>query len=220
MQPFPKGVYGSDVLAGAKSPREIAVKAKEHPHEAATLFEQGAVKAWYASNGWAYPVEGTHGTGKGAVQQFFEALGLTKPPKLKIDSKSLSLQAPIGAQLTSRLTISTDEAKPVYAQAWSNRDWLKVGPPKYRGNMVQIPLEIAVPPFPDQTIEGQVTVRGNGHQQFVVPVSLTVEDRVVSEPSSSGSGGLPWLWIGYFAGAFLGTILLLVIVALALRRFL
>src|ERR1019366_8622018 len=55
IRPFPKGVYANDVLAGARSPREIAVKAKEHPDEAALLFAQSAVKTWYESNGWTYP---------------------------------------------------------------------------------------------------------------------------------------------------------------------
>ena len=32
------------------------------------------MKAWYASNGWTYPIQGSHGSGRGAVQQFFERL--------------------------------------------------------------------------------------------------------------------------------------------------
>src|SRR5262249_22313287 len=77
---FPTVAGMAAVLAGARSPREVAVKAKANPKEAAALFEQGAVKAWYESNGWTYPVRGTQARGKGAVQQFFEALGLIKPP--------------------------------------------------------------------------------------------------------------------------------------------
>ena len=32
-----------------------------------------------------------------------------------------------------RVTISTKEAKPVYAQAWSNQNWVKLGPSISKG---------------------------------------------------------------------------------------
>ena len=168
-------MYANDSLAGARSPYEIAVKARKHPKEAALLFEQGAVKTWYASNGWTFPIEGSAGSGIGAVQQFFEALGLTKPPRLKIDSDTLVLAGKIGERLSAHLTVSTEERKPVYAQAWCNQQWVKFGPIKYLGKMVKLPVEITVPPYPGENLLAQVTVQGNGKQRFVVPVSLTVE---------------------------------------------
>lgn len=174
IQPFPKGVYANDVLAGAKSPREVAKRAREHANEAAILFEQGAVKAWYASNGWAYPVEGSQGSGKGAVQQFFEALGLTKPPRVEIDTTALVLDARPGEHVSRQVTLRTQEAKPVYAQAWSNQEWVTLGLIKYRGNQVRIPVEIAVPQRPGETLQALVTIEGNGKQRFVVPVTITV----------------------------------------------
>jgi hypothetical protein len=173
--PFPKGLYANDALAGARSPHEIAVKAKQFPHEAALLFEQLAVKAWYESNGWTYPVEGSAGSGKGAVQQFFEALGLTRPPLLQIDTTFLMFKGRVGELVSRRVTLSTEEAKPVYAQAWSNQEWVRFGPIKYLGNKVKIPVEIVVPPQPGATLQAEVIVQGNGKQRFVVPVTLTVE---------------------------------------------
>ena len=174
IRPFPKGKHANDVLAGATTPREIALKAKQYPNEAALLFEQGAVKAWYAANGWTYPIEGSEGSGKGAVQQFFEALGLTSPPSLAIDTTALAFKGRIGERLTKRVTISTEEAKPVYAQAWSNQSWLTFGPIKYLGNKVKIAIEITIPPHPGETVHAQVTIQGNGKQQFLVPVSVMV----------------------------------------------
>ena len=50
--------------------RELAVKAKAHLKEAAVLFEQGAVKAWYVSNGWTYPIQGTEGKGRAPSSSF------------------------------------------------------------------------------------------------------------------------------------------------------
>jgi hypothetical protein len=180
IRPFPKGVYANDSLCGAKSPRDIARKAKEQPNDAAVLFADGAVKAWYASNGWSYPIEGSEGSGKGAVQQFFEALGLTKPPRLEINTSFITLKGKIGERLSRRVKIGTDEAKPVYAQAWSNQDWVKFGPIKYLGNKVEIPVEITVPAYPGETVTAQVTIQGNGKQQFFVPVNVAVDTQRVS----------------------------------------
>ncbi len=50
--------FADGVLAGARSPREVAEKAKNAPKQAAPLFENGAVERWYQANGWTYPVQG------------------------------------------------------------------------------------------------------------------------------------------------------------------
>ena len=203
VRPFPKGQYANDALAGATSPRELAVKAKDHSREAAVLFEQGAVKAWYASNGWIYPVQGTQGTGKGAVQQFFDALGLSKPPLLEINTERILCKGKVGQRLTKHVTISTKESRFVYAQASSTRDWIKADPGQAQGNTFTIPLHIEVPPCPGETLHADVTFQGNGQQRFVVPVSLTVaaaSPHVDAGPEKT-KGGLPLRWI--LAGAAL-----------------
>jgi hypothetical protein len=64
----------------------VAEKAKAHPREAAPLFEQGVVSRWYKDNGWTYPVQGPASSGLAAVQQYFEALGLTPAPKVDISA--------------------------------------------------------------------------------------------------------------------------------------
>jgi hypothetical protein len=203
VRPFPKGAYANDVLAGATSPQELAIKAKANPDQAAVLFEQGAVRAWYASNGWSYPIQGTEGTGKGAVQQFFEALGLTKPPRLGISAETILCTGLAGQRFTKHVTVSTQEARPVYAYAWSNQDWIKPGTGKSQGNKVTIPLQIDVPARPGETLHAQVTFQGNGQQQFVVPVTVTVAAAAAARPSvkveaEESSRRLPLGWI--FAG--------------------
>jgi len=174
IRPFPKGTAPTNVLAGVTSPRELALKAKASPREAGALFERGAVKAWYAGNGWTYPIEGSDGSGIGAVQQFFEALGLTQPPRLEIDTSSLRFKARTGDCLSTGLTVRTKDAKPVYAHAWSNQDWIKFGPIKCKGPKAKIPVEITVPASPGETVHAEVTIQGNGKQQFVVPVLVEV----------------------------------------------
>jgi hypothetical protein len=66
--PLSQGGHAKRLQAGVRS-HEIALKAKSHLNEAAVLFEQGRA-SWYASNGWMYPIEGSEGSSKGAVQQF------------------------------------------------------------------------------------------------------------------------------------------------------
>jgi hypothetical protein len=200
VRPFPRRTHVNDVLAGAKSPREIAVKAKANPLGAAVLFEQGAVKAWYASNGWTYPVQGTQASGKGAVQQYFEALGLSKPPRLEIDAERLDCRGKVGQRLTKHVTISTKESRLVYAQAWSTQQWIKAGPGKSEGNKVTIPLQIEVPPRPGETFHADVTIQGNGLQKFVVPVTLAVSAARadVKAKAEEPAARLPLGWI--FAG--------------------
>jgi hypothetical protein len=175
IRPFPKGVYANDVLAGVRLPRELAARAKAFPNEAGLLFEQGAVKAWYASNGWTYPIEGADGLGAGAVQQFFEALGLTKPPRLEIDTTTLTLEGKVGESLSTLVTLRTRDGKPVYAQAWSNQDWVKLGALKYRGTKLQIPVEIVVPGDCGDSAQAELTIQGNAQQRFVVPISVAVK---------------------------------------------
>lgn len=75
--PFPEGV-----LAGAVSRRRLAEEALAKPRESAALFASGAVARWYEANGWVYPCPGPVAPGNAALQQFFEALGLTAPPAL------------------------------------------------------------------------------------------------------------------------------------------
>jgi hypothetical protein len=181
IRPFPRGQTGNGALADAVSPREIAVKAKAHPQEAAVLFEQGAVKAWYESNGWTYPVRGTQAKGKSAVQQFFEALGLSKPPHLEINTQHIDCQGYVGECLTENAIVHTAEAKYVHAEAYSSQEWIKVLPVKPQGKSVTIPLRIEIPPRPGETLEGSVTVLGNGQQRFDVAVKLAVASQSVQQ---------------------------------------
>src|SRR5260370_33912302 len=226
IRPFPEGTYANNVLAGARSPREVVSKARQHPNEAAILFEQGGVKAWYASNGWTYPIDGSQGSGKGAVQQFFEALGLTKPPHLEIDTAFLTYSAKIGERRWGIIKIRTKENKPVYAEARSNQDWVQVGLIQYWGNMVSITLEIVVPLRPGETLQAQVTIQGNGKQQFLVPVSLTVETArtpvskagliampAVLVPTQDGRATSGWHWIPLIAAGLLVAFFVLIIIA-------
>jgi hypothetical protein len=170
VKPFPDGS-----LAGAMSPRDAALKAKAAPREAAKLFEKGAVEAWYKANGWSYPVQGPTASGMGAVQQFFEALGLVKPPKVELSEPAIALRGDVGARLEHRLEARTGENRPVFASAVSDQPWLYAGKAILNGRVATIILVVSsVPDEPYQTLTAHVNVTANGLQRFVVPVTLAV----------------------------------------------
>ncbi|MGH7171138.1 MAG: hypothetical protein ACRELG_12750, partial [Gemmataceae bacterium] len=174
VQPFPDGV-----LAGAISPRQVAEKAKVNPKGAAPAFEKGAVAAWYESNGWIYPVQGPPSSGLGAIQQFFEALGLVKAPVVEISETAINLQGPPGASLEHVLQVRAQEKRPVFAHATTGAPWLQMGRVILEGRTARIPLKVpSVPARPGDQLQGKVQVTANGGQRFLVEVSLTITGRI------------------------------------------
>lgn len=170
VKPFPSGA-----LAGAKSPRQAAEKAKAHPKEAAVLFENGAVSDWYKSNGWTYPVQGPAASGLGAIQQFFEALGLTPPPKVEASTSRIELSGSPGEQLRYTVEVKSQEKRPVYAHGTSNQPWLEVSRAKLNGRVASINLSVpSVPNKEGETLTAKLVVVSNGNQRFVIPVTLQV----------------------------------------------
>jgi hypothetical protein len=168
--PFPEGV-----LKGALTPRQLAEKAKAAPKAAAACFESGAVADWYRANGWLYPVRGPSASGLAAVQQFFEALCLAKSPRVTLDALGLELSGRPGQTVACALRVQTEENRPVFASASSDRLWLTVGEVTMKGRRADIPLLVrSVPKAPGETLTAHVTVEANGKQRFVVPVTLAV----------------------------------------------
>jgi hypothetical protein len=170
VKPFPAGLLG-----GAKSPRQVAEKAKPIAKDAAVLFENGTVAAWYKDNGWTYPVQGPSASGIGAVQQFFEALGLTPPPKVSISERKIVLRGNPGDPLSHTIKVESPEKRPVYAHGTSSQPWLEVSRAKLNGRTATINLSVpAVPNRPGETLTAQLVVQSNGNQRFVVPVTLRI----------------------------------------------
>jgi hypothetical protein len=173
--------FSSGVLAGALNPRQIAEKAKKSPREAAALFEKGAIAAWYKDNGWDYPIKIPTASGITAIQQFFEALGLTAAPKVKVAPTVLKLKARPGAKIEQNIEVTTDEKRAVWAHAIADQPWLQVNRIA-DGKSAVLQVEIAkVPDRPGEVLRGKVTILSNGRQRFVVPVLLGVISPVKSK---------------------------------------
>jgi hypothetical protein len=169
-QPFPGGV-----LAGARSPRQIAEKARTQPKAAAALFQNGAVAEWYKTNGWTYPVQGPVATGVAAVQQFFEALGLTPAPRVEVTPPSVALYGQPGDPARFTLHLRTQEKRPIYASAACDQPWLHMEPAQLQGRSAILPFLIPhVPDCEGELLQATVTVTANGNQRFAVPVTLEV----------------------------------------------
>jgi hypothetical protein len=181
VEPFAEGV-----LAGALSPRQLAEKAKASPREAAPFFENGQVARWYESNGWTYPITEPTAKRLAAIQQYFEALGLTPAPKVEIRDAEVVFQARPGEKLRHSLEVYSLENRPIYAHATSDKDWLITGHPRQKGSSVTISLKVPkVPDRPGESLMATAVVRANGHQKFYIPVTLHIRRR---KPSTSRNG--------------------------------
>jgi hypothetical protein len=112
-------------------------------------------------------------SGMGAVQQFFEALGVAKPPQVQIAPSSLRFEGQPGKVFDVDVEVSSSERKVVYGWATSDRYWAEVGTTKLAGRRAAIPIKITVPDRKGIQ-EGTLTVVGNGQQKFVVPVTVAV----------------------------------------------
>ena len=192
VKPFTEGV-----LAGAISPRQVAEKALKLPKEAAPWFEQGTVAKWFTTNGWIYPVQGPSASGLGAVQQFFEALGLAKAPKVEVTTPSLNLRGAPGASLHAAIEVKTPEKRPVYAHASCDQSWVDASRTKLNGRFATINVAIkSVPNRPGETLQAKIHVTGNGNQRFIIPLTLAIEganpfaDLVAVEAASGDSAHL------------------------------
>ena len=79
---------------------------RTQPKAAAPLLENGEVARWFEANGWTYPVDGPAARGVAAVQQFFESMGLSKPPLVFASEEELQFtclpQEVIRSQVTLR----------------------------------------------------------------------------------------------------------------------
>lgn len=168
--PFPE----AGTLQGALTPRQIAEKAKANPKAAFPFFESGAVAQWFGKNGWKYPVQGPTMPGLAGIQQFFEALGLAKPPKVQCAAIAIQLKGDPGTTLFHEIVVSTEESRPVFGYATADQDWIDGTSCTPAGRTAAIRLKVAVPNRPGETLTANVTVHGNGNQRFSLPLALAI----------------------------------------------
>lgn len=123
VEPWP---FAHGPFQGVDRPRMMAERMRASPQEAVQALESGGVETWFAANSWTYPVEGPPARGVGAVQQFFEAMGLARPPVVTLREAIVSLRCITPAPCPGRITIKTTARKWVYGIAESDVSWLRL----------------------------------------------------------------------------------------------
>jgi hypothetical protein len=190
--PFSRAPY-----QGASTPREMAEKMRANPKPAVALLEGGEVARWFAANGWTYPVQGATAKGVAAVQQFFEGMGLSKPPVVQLSDEEFRLECVPPEVQRRQVALRTPAKKWVYARVDSDRPWLKVTTPSVSGpQQAQIAFEV------DSTLmdagrvhQGKLQIVANAGQKLEVCVWV-----VVPRPHQPFTRRLLW---PFFAGALL-----------------
>jgi hypothetical protein len=170
--PFPQAPF-----QGACTPRELAVRMRSNPKAAVPLLENSDIARWFESNRWGYPVQGATATGMAAVQQFFESMGLAKPPRVQARETEAHYTCLVPETVAGQVVVQSPERKWLYAQATSEEPWLQVKTPIVSGAQ-QCTVQYLVDSSalqPGRNYSGQLHVVANGGQNVSVRVNVDVE---------------------------------------------
>jgi hypothetical protein len=169
---------------GASSPREMAEKMKANPKQAVPLLESGEVARWFRANGWGYPVVGTPARGVAAVQQFFEGMGLSKPPPLQLSPPDIQLVCVGREVIEGAVTLLTTAKKWVYAQVESDVPWLRVVPVVSGPQQAAIDFQVDPSRLSPQKIHtGTIQLTANAGQKLQARIQVAVRRPQVSATS-------------------------------------
>jgi hypothetical protein len=175
--PFPKAPF-----QGARTPREMAERMRANPKGAVTLLEGGDLARWFASNGWKYPVAGPLAKGVAGVQQFFEAMGLAKPPAVQLSQNDLRIVCRDGQPVRGQLALRTLAKKWVYGNVTSDVPWLRILTPAVSGpQQAAITFEVDPRRLPGRRAEGTLRVVANAGQTLTARV-LAESARAAAAP--------------------------------------
>lgn len=191
--PFPH-----EPLQGAATARELAYKMRDVPKQSVPLLESGEVQRWFAANGWRYPIVGPTAKGVAAVQQFFEGMGVSKPPPLTLSDQEVLMLCRAGHIVTGRVTLKTNAKKWVYGRVESDVPWLTPLTPDLGGAqqaLIEFEADSSNLPATGRQ-DGHLTVTANAGQKFVVTVHLEVRARPVTTSQTLMRG----LVLGALAG--------------------
>ncbi len=163
-------------LQGVRTPRDMAVKMRGQPKAAVPLLESGEVARWFSANGWDYPVHGPHARGVAGVQQFFESMGLSKPPPVQVSDAEVRVSCKYPAPARGQVSIQTAAKKWVYARVETDVPWIRVLNPDVAGPR-EAPVNFAVDPrlVPDRrSATGKLLLTANAGQILTVEVRADV----------------------------------------------
>lgn len=202
LYPFPKAPF-RDVT----TPRELADRMRTQPKQAVPLLESGEIAGWFSQNGWVFPVQGRPAQGVAAVQQFFEGMGLSKPPVLELDNPVVELFCQPNLRVPGQFILRTDSKKWVFAHATSSAGWLRLNSPDISGpQQAVLPFEVdSADLAAGRTHEADVRLVGNSGQVFTGRVRLTIQGAPATVPIVRGP--VPSWLVGAAAAAIARLIL-------------
>lgn len=168
--------YPRDPFRGSRTPRELAQKMRANPKAAVPVLESGEVAKWFAGNGWKYPIRGTPAKGVASVQQFFEAMGLSRPPKVALSQNRLKLNCTPPTKARAQIALQTSAKKFVYGSISSDLPWLRVMTSEVSGAQ-QAPISLEVDPVwlpKTKSASGMLQIIANGGQELQLRVDVDI----------------------------------------------
>jgi hypothetical protein len=159
---------------GVKTPRELAERMRAQPKAAVPLLESGEIGRWFESNGWNYPVRGVPAKGVAGVQQFFESMGLSKPPTVQLSQTEARHTCTFPETSRGQVVLQTNARKWVYANIESDAPWLQVLTPTVSGpQQAQILYEVQTRQMPASgSASANLTVHANSGQKLTLQVRV------------------------------------------------
>jgi len=188
--PFP-----AEPFRGITEPKYLAAQMRLHAKEAARLLREGVVRQWFETNHWVWPVAGDTAPGVAAVQQFYEGLGVNKPPRLEVEPAEIHCTVQSEEERPEfAVLFRSPDPKWVYARITTTEPWLTVdretiyGPQHAVFSLTVLPTEL---PGPGR-YETVVQIQGNGGQRLQLPVRVQYEEPPLQL--------LAWMLIGGLVG--------------------
>jgi hypothetical protein len=169
--PFPKPPFER-----VDSPHALARVMRSVPRQAAALLESGEVAHWFGINGWIYPVEGSTAPGVGAVQQFFEGMGLARAPRVQLAETELRFTCVYPEVVRGEIRVQSSDRKWVYAQGQSDSPWLRLLTRQASGpRLAVLPFEIDSSLLDiDRMYVADVEIVANAGQRLTLRVRVEV----------------------------------------------
>jgi hypothetical protein len=173
---------------GVKAPREMAERMRSQPKAAVPLMESGEIARWFAANGWDFPVRGPQARGVAGIQQFFEAMGLSRPPAVQVSQADVRLRCQYPEVVRHRIRLHTSSRKWVYAHVESDSPWLRVLTPDVSGpQQTAVDFEADAKLLPaGGAAKGRLLIVANAGQ--TLPVHVIAEGEGVPRPPSAARG--------------------------------
>ena len=183
--------FAQAAVPGGGSARELAERMRANPKPAGPLLESGEVARWFAANGWSYPVAGAPAHGVAAVQQFFECMGLSKPPPLELSQNEFTF--PVRGAGDGPRPGDDPHAGPkwVYAQAAGDQPWLRVTTPNVSGpQQTAISFEVDSGLMADGPVQdGLLQITANAGQRFRCASASRCAGRAATGPPAPRGAG-------------------------------